>query len=275
MEILSWNIQAAKGVDDVINIDRIANDIKQLADADVICLQEVLVTAEFNQPLELSKHFPKHTVVFGPAIDRLDGTGRLKFGNLILCRLPLLQIIQHRLPQPAEPIAKHMPRQAIEVIVDDHGTPVRIMTTHLEFFASQQRSAQVDYVVAHHKQCVERYHQPSPEGGEQQFASLPETAQSIYCGDFNLPVGSPDYDKLIRSADENTNNQLIDCWPLLNSDKPHDPTCGIFDHVQWQEGAHCRDFFFSSQQIADRVRKIEVDTHTAASDHQPLMIALD
>lgn len=272
MEILTWNIQAAQGVDGVVSIDRIADDIKHLADADIICLQEVLVTAEFNQPLQLSQHFPKHTVVFGPAIDRLDAAGRLKFGNLILCRLPLLQIVQHKLPQPAEPTAKHMPRQAIEVIVDDNGTPVRVMTTHLEFFAAHQRSAQVDYFTAHHRQCLERWHQPSPQGGEQQFASLPETAQSIYCGDFNLPVDSPDYARLIGN---NTDENLIDCWPLLHADKPHDPTCGIFDHVQWQEGAHCRDFFFASPQIVKRVSRIEVDTQTAASDHQPLVIALD
>ncbi|MFK8081228.1 MAG: endonuclease/exonuclease/phosphatase family protein [Granulosicoccus sp.] len=274
MDIISWNIQAAKGVDDVVSVDRIANDLKAMGDADIICLQEVLVTAETHQVEELCLHFAQHTPVFGAAIDRLDTAGRLKFGNLVLCRLPLLQIVHHKLPQPAEPSVKHMPRQAIEVIVDLKGTPLRVVTTHLDYFAAGQRSAQVSYLAAHHMECIQRYQQPSPAGGDGQFKSVPETDLSIYCGDFNLPVDSLDYQIMHVNSNPETDDALVDCWTHLHGTKPHLPTCGIYDHKQWEEGPHCRDFFFASRKIARIVTAIEVDTETAASDHQPLKLTL-
>ena len=275
MDILSWNIQAAKGVDNVVSIERIVNDIKQLSDADIICLQEILVTPEDNQVEQLSQHFPEHTPVFGAAIDRLDPPGRLQFGNLILCRLPLLQIVHHKLPQPAEPTAKHMPRQAIEIIVDYGDTPLRVVTTHLDYFAEKQRSAQVNYLAEHHRECIQRHLQPSPQGGDVQFQSMTETPLSLYCGDFNLTVGTDDYKTMAAGTATKSDASLIDCWTKLNGPLPHPPTCGIFDHVQWQEGPHCRDFFFASTKLASRVTHSEVDVQTAASDHQPLFITLD
>ena len=39
--ILSWNIQAGPGVDGCVDLARIARTVRALADADVICLQEV------------------------------------------------------------------------------------------------------------------------------------------------------------------------------------------------------------------------------------------
>ena len=274
MEILSWNIQAAKGVDGITSVERIANDIKKLADADVICLQEVLVTATDNQVQQLSQYFPEHTVVFGAAVDRLDGTGRLQFGNLIMCRLPVLQIVNHKLPQPAEPDVRHMPRQAIEIIVDNAGSIIRIVTTHLDYFAKQQRAAQVAYLSAHHKQSIERFHHPSPEGGEGQFAALPETDLSIYCGDFNMPVDSQEYSDFCGASSEPDATTLFDGWRLLYNTTPHEPTCGIYDRQQWEEGPHCRDFFFVSSTLTNRVASFQVDTFTAASDHQPLVISI-
>ena len=274
MDILSWNIQAAKGVDGITSVERIANDIRKLANADVICLQEVLVTSTENQVEQLSGYFPEHTVVFGAAIDRLDGTGRLQFGNLILCRLPVLQIVIHKLPQPAETDIRHMPRQAIEVIVDHTGSIVRIVTTHLDYFAAQQRAAQVSYLAAHHKESIERFHRPSPESGDGQFAALPETDLNIYCGDFNMAVDSQEYSGICGTSSEPDATTLFDGWRLLYNTTPHEPTCGIHDRQQWEEGPHCRDFFFVSSRLANEVTALQVDTETAASDHQPLVISL-
>lgn len=281
MKILSWNIQYAKGVDNITDINRITKDIKALADADIICLQEVLVTPTANQVEQLSQAFPQHTPIFGAAIDRYHTDGRLQFGNLVLCRTQVQQVVHHKLPQPPEPAVKHMPRQAIEVIVPYNGSLIRVVTTHLDYFAQQQRSAQVNYLMAHHVECMQRFRQPSPQGGEEQFESLPETAFSIYCGDFNLALDSGDYANITINKEhdrkqngEQDNFTLYDCWPLLHPDVPHEPTCGIYDHEQWQEGPHCRDFFFASKQATASVARIDVDTDTAASDHQPLVLTL-
>ncbi len=272
MQILSWNIQATKGVDNVCSSKRIANDIEAFSNADIICLQEVMRVTDNDQVEEIAQFFPEHDIYFGAAINRLHKNGRLQFGNLILSRLPVLQAINHKLPQPAQPSAKHMPRQAIELIVPYKSMPLRIVTTHLDYFATKQRTAQVNYLFNHYLESADRFYKPSPDGGEEQFESIPETLNTIYAGDFNLNVDSSDYQLLLQ---ETANGSLVDCWRLIHGDTPHAPTCGIFDHVQWQEGAHCRDFFFASQEIAAGIKDIEVQTDTAASDHQPVKISLE
>jgi endonuclease/exonuclease/phosphatase family metal-dependent hydrolase len=281
MQIISWNIQAAKGVDEVISVDRIARVVKALGNADVICFQEVLNCevdgTEANQVQALSAHFPQHDVYFGAAIDRLQaparrGGARLQFGNLVLSRLPVVQQHLHRLPQPAEAGIPCMPRQAIELVVpmNKDGQLCRIVTTHLDYFAAKQRSAQVRYLCELNRETLDRAKRPGAQGGEMQFAALAETDLSVYCGDFNLGVDSEDYDLLTSASDA----ALLDCWRLINGDKPHLPTCGIFDRVQWSEGPHCRDFFFASTALAPHVQAVDVDTETDASDHQPLMLTL-
>lgn len=269
LEILSWNIQAAKGVDATVSVERIVSDIKAFSDADVICLQEVLCTSQSNQADEIARYFPHHTPVFGAAIDRQDNNTRLQFGNLILCRLPIEQITQHKLPQPAVPHVKHMPRQAIEIVLPYNKGQLRVVTTHLEYFATRQRAAQVQYLAQHHSESCSRFHQPSPQGGEGQFLQLTETASAVYCGDFNLTVDSSDYQTLVNNPDP-----LHDCWRQARGSTPHDPTCGIFDHVQWPEGPHCRDYFFATPDVANALTAIEVNTQTEASDHQPLKIVI-
>jgi len=271
-DIVSWNIQAATGVDGKTCTRRIADDIRSFSDADVICLQEVLRTGEHDQVTEISSFFPDHDVYFGPAINRAHPTGRLEFGNMILSRLTTLQVINHKLPEPAEPGVSNMPRQAIELILQYNSEPVRVLTTHLEFFAVGQRAAQVRYLAERYAESVKRHNNPAPAGGSEQFESIPETALTICTGDFNLTPDSEDYKHLTNSTDAYA---LTDCWRLIHGSKPHDPTCGIFDHVQWKEGSHCRDFFFVSPQMATRVIDMAVETETAASDHQPIKITIN
>ncbi len=271
-EIVSWNIQAAKGVDGVTSSKRIADDIQAFADADVICLQEVLRRADEDQVRDIADFFPDHEVYFGAAINRVHPFGRLEFGNMILTRFKVLQVVHHKLPEPAEPEAKYMPRQAIELILHYRNEPLRIVTTHLDFFALRQRAAQVRYLAQHHVESMQRFKFPSPAGGAEQFESIPETALSIYAGDFNLTVDSNDYKYLTSGADVPA---LEDCWRLIHGEMPHDPTCGIFDHAQWQEGSHCRDFFFASADMTARVTDMAVQVETAASDHQPIKLVID
>jgi exonuclease III len=40
-------------------------------------------------------------------------------------------------------------------------------------------------------------------------------------------------------------------------------------------GGHCRDYFAVTPDVAVRIRSIEMDAQTDASDHQPLRIVLD
>ncbi len=276
MKVITWNIQAAKGVDDKTDVDRIIQGTKAMGDADIICYQEVMNRVvdgiEVNQAQLLARQFPGYQAFFGAAIDRSQPTGRLQFGNLLLSRLPVLQHNPHRLPQPADPDSLCMPRQATEVLVQTRFGVCRIVTTHLDYFATHQRSAQVAYLRDWHEQTLDRFNRPGTIGGELQFESLPETNLSLFCGDFNMGVNSSDYE--ILAANQDGDSALLDCWMIANPGTDHAPTCGIFDHIQWPEGAHCRDFFFASKALSDRVAGVQVDIETDASDHQPLILTI-
>jgi len=211
LEIVSWNIQAATGVDGITSSKRIAKDIQAFVDADVICLQEVLRTEANDQVKGIANFFPDHEVYFGQAINRAHLPGRLEFGNMMLTRLPVLQVIYHTLPEPAEPKVKNMPRQAMELILQYNNEPLRLLTTHLEFFAAGQRAAQVRYLADRYQESLQRFTNPPPKGGNEQFESIPETALTIYAGDFNLVVDSDDYKHL---TSDGNGAHLIDCCAM-------------------------------------------------------------
>ena len=274
-ELVTWNIQAGLGVDGQTDLARIASVIKALADADVICLQEVCrhLPGSGDQVAELQQHFPGYGAFFGAAIDRLaDGAAsapRMQFGNLVLSRLPVLQCFRHALPQPADATVQHMPRQATEVVVATPAGALRVVTTHLEFHSVTQRVAQTRRLLALEEEVRDAELHPARAPRDGPYAAVPRPARTLLCGDFNFETDSEEYRVLTGPGG------LHDAWPALRGDSAHAPTCGIHDHVQWPAGAHCRDFFFCSETLLARVRAIEVDEQTTASDHQPVMLRLD
>ncbi len=279
--IITWNIQCGKGVDEVIDLARIAAVVKALGDADVICLQEV---ARFDPDLDqgtgadqatlLAEHFPGFSPCYGAAVDRIGRAGgpRRAFGNLVLTRRPVAQVFHHALPQPAQPDVKHMPRQATEVVVDAVAGPLRVMTTHLEYHSARHRDAQVARLRALQAEVCANARSPArPAGGP--YAAHPRPPTLVLCGDFNCVVADDQYRHMCAPATDG-DADLRDAWTLAHPDREHAPTCGIFDRAQWEEGPHCRDFFFVSADLAARVREVQVDVRTDASDHQPLRLVL-
>ncbi len=279
LRVLSWNIQAARGVDGVTDPARIATVARATAQADIFCFQEVLQetagcgeSAGLDQVAALGDHFPGYACFFGPAVDMLMPGGRRRFGNVIFSRLPVLRCAMHRLPHPVDRAVKNMPRQATEILVEAAGDVYRVVTTHLEYFSQTQRSAQVRYLYELYLESLARADAPTTFGGEGIFAPAPETRRTIFCGDFNLTADSHAY--RILADESRTQGALLDAWTLGNPGTTHPPTCGIYDHEQWQEGPHCRDFFFVSPEIARCELLVEVNTQTDASDHQPLVLSL-
>jgi len=284
MQIISWNIQCGLGVDGHIDLGRIARVIKNMGSADVICLQEV---ARFNPDLDggvchdqlqaLAEFFPGYQPVFGVAVDRSHSkTGRRwQFGNAILTKLPILQTFSHQLPQPAPTEAvKHMPRQALEIVIKaPTGDPFRVTTTHLEFHSMEQRLAQMlrlqDLLVE--TSANERYKSDVPI--DSPYSATPRPVKNVLCGDFNAVPDDADYQALIQPSGQG-GAQYSDAWRVIKGDAIHHPTCGLFDHRQWPQGPHCRDYFFVSTGMVESVRTIEVEDNTDASDHQPLAMTL-
>ena len=121
--VVSWNIQAGLGVDGRVDLDRIARVIAALADADVICLQEVECPGDLasgvDQFAAIADLFSRHAAIEGLCVQRAAGREEYRFGNMVLSRLPVLSVFRHHLPWPAAPGVKHMPRQATEVTVEN------------------------------------------------------------------------------------------------------------------------------------------------------------
>lgn len=281
-EIVTWNIQSGRGVDGRVDLERIAGVIQTMTDADVICLQEVSRWmpeldngAGTDQVESLSRLFPGHVPFFGPCFDRAgNGLGmRQSFGNLVLSRLPVLSVFRHHLPQPAADRILHMPRQAIEVTVSTAAGPLRIATTHLEFHSLNQRQAQIERLRALHAEAAALSRQPPRPTATGPYEPLVRPEAHVLCGDFNLEPDGPEYRALSSGFPDGT-PVLVDTWRAMYGEQPHDPTCGLFDTEQWPGGKHCRDYFFVTAPVAERVKNIEVDTETAASDHQPLVLSL-
>jgi len=149
VKLISWNIQWCRGVDGKVDPARIARAAKEMCDPDVCCFQEVAINyqdlgAAGDQPANFGRHFPGYSVHFAPVVDTPDGKGgRQQFGNLILSRLPVRQLFRHTLPWPAEAGVPNMPRIAVEAVIEASWGLVGVTTTHLEFFSSAQRAAQV------------------------------------------------------------------------------------------------------------------------------------
>ena len=282
IEILSWNIQVGLGVDGRHDLARIAREIAAMGDPDVICLQEVcrfmssLDGSGADQVAELSRHFPDHEPVFGPAFEsrREAGESYRQLGNLILSRLPVLSVLRHPLPRPAAAGIKHMPRQALEICVSAGPRPLRVITTHLEYHSPAQRRAQIERLCALQREALDNLAAPPMVLNEGPYAPIPRPADCVVCGDFNMVVADTEY-RLMLSESSAGAPLYCDAWPAVKGDESHHATCGIYDSAQWPEGPHCRDFFFVAPQLKGRLKGFVVNAETDASDHQPLAIRLD
>src|SRR4030095_12980197 len=145
MRIVTWNVQWCRGVDGRVDPARIAAELRRIADPDVACLQEIASgfrglpgSQGEDQPALLSRELAQWEPVVGWAVDVPDaGALRKRFGNMILSRLPLGRVLRHSLPWPASPGVPSMPRIAVEATVSSAFGPLRIVSTHLEYYSAE------------------------------------------------------------------------------------------------------------------------------------------
>lgn len=282
MQLLSWNIQWCRGVDGRVDPQRIARTIRELADADVICLQEVARGFDTlagsqgeDQFAMLAEAFAGYTAIEGIAVDVPDALGdRRQFGNLLLSRLPVRQVGRHLLPWPADADHADMQRVAIEAVIasPDVGD-VRVTTTHLGYYSAAQRLAQIEGLRVLHAAAHAHGIRPArADMSNGPFHWLQRPAAGIVCGDFNCEPGSPGHQRLQQPFTDGT-PALRDAWQVIRPGQPHEPTVGLYDTVQWPRRFAC-DFVFVSEDLAPRVQALQVDAASAASDHQALLLRL-
>ena len=281
MRLLSWNVQWCRGVDGRVDPGRIARVARELADPDVLCLQELAVnfatlegSSGEDQPSLLAKLFPRHEAAFGWGVDVPDGSGRRRrFGNLILSRLPVRRVLRHALPWPPDPQTPSMPRVAIEALIEAPFGPLRVTTTHLEYYSGSQRAAQVERLrEVHAEACARALAAPSARYRSGPFAPLGGARAAIVTGDFNMAPEDPLHARLQAPFDDGT-PRLLDAWQRAHPGAAHPPTFRLHARER-DEAPYCCDFVFVGEDLAPRVRSVRSDRETQASDHQPVIVEL-
>jgi endonuclease/exonuclease/phosphatase family metal-dependent hydrolase len=270
MRLVSWNLQWCRGMDGVVDPHRVAREVRALTDADVCCFQEVAQgfdslpgSAGEDQVAALRAEFPHHGAHYAWGVD-VGGPGgvRRRFGNLILSRLPVVRVLRHSLPWPADAGIASMPRIAIETVIEAPWGSVRVTTTHLEYYSQRQRAAQIERLLELNAEALA--HAATPVGAREDegpFRPQPRPAAGILTGDFNM---RPDDPLIARLG-----GAYADAWIEAHPGQPHAPT---FRLESAEEAPYCCDFVFVTRDLAPRIRSVRVDAHTRASDHQPVIV---
>ena len=263
MRLLSWNVQWCQGLDGTVDPSRIAGEARRIAEPDVACFQEVSIGFHGDNQVDLlRREFPGYTFVFASAVDVPGAEGaRRRFGNVIASRFPVGRVQRHALPWPKSD-APSMPRCALEAVIQAPFGALRVITTHLEYYSSAHRAAQIERLRELH---AGTNRETSREKDEGPFQPQPRPMSAIVCGDFNMPPEDPLRARLLEGF-------FVDAWEHAHPGEPHPHTF----HVH-EEGKrpYCCDYVFLSKDLAPRLRTISIDGDNQASDHQPVFVELE
>jgi endonuclease/exonuclease/phosphatase family metal-dependent hydrolase len=286
LKLISWNIQSARSPGGGADLDGVLACLERFVPGfgfDLLCLQEVAggFPARDESPggdqfAGLAQRLPGWHAARAYAVDVLapDG-GRRRLGSMVFSRLPILQVLRHSLPWPADPEVPSIPRLALEVVLDTPLGPLRVLNVHLEYFSEAQRLAQLEVLNSLQREACAHARRPRP-GGERDspFAALPRPAAAVLLGDFNMLPGSRSYQSLLSPADDPARHDpppWRDAWTLSHPGRTHAPTVGLHD----PGGAPFTfDYAFVSADLAARVRTVAVGEVARGSDHQPLLLEL-
>lgn len=282
MVLITWNAQWCRGVDLAVDPARIVGEARRLADFDVLCLQEIADNYpdprlggndSDDQFARLAQLLPGYAAIPGIAVDQPGDHGRRRhFGNMILSRLPVLQVYRHLLPYPCDPDVPAMPRIAVEAVVAAAFGDVRVITTHLEYYSFRQRMAQVEalrgiYADGHAHAREARI--TMDDGGP--FQTFMRPRATVITGDCNFEPKSAEHARMLAPFADGT-PPLVDAWQVVHPAAPHPSTFKIHrKNAPSDPELHC-DFIFVGDELRPRVRAIRVDRATQASDHQPVIL---
>ncbi len=281
--LITWNIQWGRGCDGRVDLQRIVGTARDLATFDVLCLQEVASnfpglpgSAGEDQPAQLARLLPNYAAVFGAATDVLAPDGsRRTFGNMILSRLPVLQVFRHLLPWPADPGVPSMQRALLEAVIEAPFGRVRVMTTHLEYYSAVQRAAQVERIRELHRDAASRARaEGDGHDATGPFRRVPGSASAILTADFNFRPTDPLHDRMTLPLGNGV-PAFRDSWQVRYPGAAHPPSLGLFDSKQWPGGPFCCDFIYVSDDLSPLVTHVSVDQRSDASDHQPVLLTLN
>lgn len=128
IRVLSYNIHHGEGIDNKLDLDRIAAVILEVK-PDIVALQEVdqdvARTGGVDQPAVLARLTRMH-VAFGANIDLQGG----HYGNAILSRFPIMRHQNHLLPNIDNGEQRGV--LAAEIPLPETNQRIRLLATHLD-----------------------------------------------------------------------------------------------------------------------------------------------
>lgn len=276
MKLLTWNVQWFRGVDGVVDVDRVIAHARGLCDFDVLCLQEVSVHlgglqggGAFDQAAAVARLLPGYEVIFAPCVDyrNTGGAPRERFGNLVATRLPALAVEHHLLPFAREAGRDSVRRVCTSVLLQAESGPLTVMNTHLEYSSAAQRALQVQRILDIHREnadlaCADLSAQPRTG----LYQARPRSGRTLLCGDFNFDAGSSEHLSMQRGEGPQA---LRDVYTAVHGDGERPATFGVYDRTYVKQPVAC-DHIFATRDIAQLTRRVTVDGATQYSDHQPV-----
>ena len=131
--------------------------------------------------------------------------------------------------------------------------PLRVMTTHLEYYSERQRQIQIEAIRHLHAEACAmsaRVSLPEEKGGA--FEVFPRPCGALLCGDMNFPASAPERAQILAPF-AGGEPGFRDAWAVLHPGEPHAPTVGIRP-VDFVKQPECFDFVFLTEGLAGRKR---------------------
>ena len=269
MRVVTYNIQYGIGLDGKYDIARICDAV---ADADIICLQEVtcgfIRNAGADMPKEIEAQLPNLFSSFHPAtdIDMMSGlvegravNRRFQFGNMVLSRWPITAVRGHLLPRTARQDVLNLQRGALEALISTPDGPIRVYSIHLDHISPTERLSQVKAIRA----IADGYAQTGGAiTGAKEFGLPPSDGDAGYLllGDFNFEPSSDEYEQITADG---VSDVCADApgWTWV---EPEDRSkTKRLDHI------------FAGGSLAPKCSSPRIDQEAIGSDHMPLWISVN
>lgn len=305
MKVVSYNIRFGLGLDNQINLHRIADAVR---DADIVSLQEIdrfwKRSAMADQPKQLESLLKGYYSAYCPAFD-VDASEaapggeilnrRRQFGPMLLSKWPILSARSILLPQLPTHKVLGMATGALEAVIDTSTCVLRVYSIHLSSASSTERCQQIDALLdVHH--MIERcgkvmtmdnlpedpveaatYERMNWHNDE---AQLPLPQHTLFTGDFNFSDDSAEYTRFLGDEDPVNGRgviqgSLVDSWTVapVTSGAP----------LTWYPDPPDRppveplrlDYCFVNTELADHIVSAYIDYGATGSDHKPYWVEFD
>ena len=177
--VMTYNIRHGRGLDNQVDLERIARLIKAEG-ADIVALQEVDKGTERTERRDLAAELSALTGMTAVFSNNYHYQGG-EYGNAVLTKFPVKQStnLHYRMLRAGEQ------RGIIQLTLDVHGREVLFMNTHIDYRADDsERWSNVSEI-----ETLLKHYQKTPV---------------IMCGDFNDTPGSRVHQRLSES--------LVDVW---------------------------------------------------------------